>query len=52
MKVVEYVDKILLTGSAEDKRQLKRKFGLEGVEHDDDFARLVSTYLLQGGGTG
>jgi len=40
-KVIDYVDNILTTGSDEEKRLLKKKFGLEAVEHDDDFARLV-----------
>lgn len=37
-KVVEYVDNILMTGSDDDKFAIKKKFGLETVEFDDDFA--------------
>lgn len=37
--VVDYVDGVLLNGTAEAKGALKEKFGLAGLEYDDDFAR-------------
>lgn len=37
--VIDHIDSVLTTGTAEEKLALKTKFGLEGVEHDDDFAR-------------
>lgn len=36
--VVDYVDKVLNHGNATSKTALKSMFGLENVEHDDDFA--------------
>jgi len=35
--VIEYMDNVLEHGSAADKLALKTKFGMETVEHDDDF---------------
>ncbi|ROW08683.1 hypothetical protein VPNG_06442 [Cytospora leucostoma] len=40
-KVIEYVDGILLGNDTAAKQALKAKFGLEGVEHDDDFASAL-----------
>lgn len=37
--VIDYVDTVLLTGTEDEKYALKSKFGLQGVKHDDDFAR-------------
>jgi hypothetical protein len=39
--VVDHVDKVLTTGSAAEKTALKSMFGLEAVEHDDDFASVL-----------
>jgi len=36
--VIDYIDTVLQKGSAADKLALKTKFGLEALEHDDDFA--------------
>lgn len=43
--LIDVVDRILtLEGGAteDDKRLLKRTFGMEGVKHDDDFANILS----------
>ena len=37
--VVDYIDGVLSNGTSEAKQTLKEKFGLGGLEHDDDFAR-------------
>lgn len=37
--VIDYMDNVLLTGTDEEKYALKEMFGLQGVEHDDDFMR-------------
>ncbi len=39
IKVVELVDHTLKTGTDDEKTALKAKFGLQSIEHDDDFAR-------------
>ncbi|RDW88519.1 hypothetical protein BP6252_00551 [Coleophoma cylindrospora] len=39
--VIDYIDKILLNGTATEKYELKSMFGLEGVVHDDDFASAL-----------
>lgn len=39
--VIDYVDGVLLNGTAAEKQSLKEKFGLGGLEHADDFARWV-----------
>jgi hypothetical protein len=39
--VIDYMDDILMTGNAQNKTDLKTMFGLQDVEHDDDFMRLV-----------
>jgi hypothetical protein len=41
-KVIDYVDSVLIRGSQKEKNALKAKFGLEGVEHDDDFASALA----------
>jgi hypothetical protein len=43
--VIDYVDEVLINGSEANKTSLKTLFGLEAVEHDDDFARLAITVL-------
>ena len=35
--VIDYMDKVLTTGNASAVTALKTKFGLESVEHNDDF---------------
>jgi len=37
-RIVDYVDTILIHGSEEEKLQLKQKFLLGELEHDDDVA--------------
>jgi hypothetical protein len=39
--VVDYIDEVLTTGSEADKTALKSMFGLEAVEHDDDFVSVL-----------
>lgn len=39
--VIDYVDEVLATGSDANKTALKSMFGLEAVEHDDDFASVL-----------
>ncbi|KAI9742271.1 MAG: hypothetical protein M1818_004171 [Claussenomyces sp. TS43310] len=39
--VIDHVDEVLTTGTAEEKNALKAMFGLEGVEHADDFASAI-----------
>jgi hypothetical protein len=39
--VIDYMDDVLMTGSAKNKTDLKTIFGLQDIEHDDDFMRLV-----------
>jgi hypothetical protein len=36
--VIDYIDNILLSGTTSEIASLKAKFGLEAVEHNDDFA--------------
>jgi len=36
--VIDYVDSVLTTGTAEQVTSLKTMFGLQGVVHNDDFA--------------
>ena len=42
--VVDYVDRVGQSGSKRDKKKLQKLFGLEDLEHYDDFAGYV--YLL------
>ena len=44
--VINHIDNVLTHGSAAKKLALKTMFGLEGVEHDDDFARYHLPGLL------
>ena len=36
--VIDYIDKVLTKGNDTAKYELKAKFGLEDLTHDDDFA--------------
>lgn len=40
-KAVKHIDGILSNGTAEAKHALKKKFGLESLTHDDDFAQVL-----------
>ncbi len=40
--VVDYMDKVFTTGTAEERLALKTQFGLEDLEHDDDVMGYVS----------
>jgi hypothetical protein len=37
-RVIDHIDTILTSGTPLDKQQLKALFGLEGLQHDNDFA--------------
>jgi len=39
--VIDYMDGILMFGSAQEKTALKARFGLENLEHDDDFMGVL-----------
>ena len=39
--VVNYMDKVLTNGTAEMKTKLKTLFGLQALEHDDDFMSVL-----------
>lgn len=41
IKVIEYMDGILQSNDTAAKQALKAKFGLEGIEHDDDFMSVL-----------
>lgn len=44
--VIDYMDKILMGKNETAKTELKTQFGLEGLEHDDDFmGYAIFTYL-------
>ncbi|KAJ9136484.1 Serine carboxypeptidase S28 [Pleurostoma richardsiae] len=45
--VINYVDHVLSTGSKQDVLDLKTLFGLEMVEHNDDFAEQITTPVWQ-----
>lgn len=36
--VIDYIDTVLTGGNATAVQQLKKNFGLENLEHNDDFA--------------
>lgn len=40
-KVIDYVDSVLLSNDTDAITSLKTKFGLAGVEHNDDFASVL-----------
>ena len=48
--VIDYMDNILLNGTAQQQHDLKAKFGLETVEHNDDFMAALENgpWLWQG----
>ena len=39
--VIDHVDQILFNGSEKDIQDIKSKFGLAEIEHDDDFANVL-----------
>ncbi|KAK8211846.1 putative serine peptidase [Phyllosticta capitalensis] len=39
--VISHIDGILLNGTSSQKKSLKKKFGLEALTHDDDFASAL-----------
>ena len=39
--VIDYMDNILMYGSADEQYALKAKFGLEALEYNDDFGAYV-----------
>ncbi|KUJ21682.1 uncharacterized protein LY89DRAFT_729195 [Mollisia scopiformis] len=39
--VIDYIDEILTTGTDDEIYALKKSFGLEGLEHNDDFASAL-----------
>ncbi|KKY27697.1 putative serine [Phaeomoniella chlamydospora] len=41
--VIDYIDSILLNGTAAEKLALKTKFGFQDLQHDDDFASNTTT---------
>lgn len=44
--VVQYVDNVLLNGTAEDKSMLKAMFGAETLVNDDDFASTLASPIF------
>jgi hypothetical protein len=44
--VINYVDNILINGTPDEVYELKSLFGLEGLEHNDDFASYVNRILV------
>lgn len=40
-KVIDYVDSVLLSNDTDAITALKTKFGLAGLEHNDDFASVL-----------
>ncbi|THZ17139.1 serine carboxypeptidase [Aureobasidium pullulans] len=48
--VIDHIDNILLNGTTSEITALKTKFGLEGLEHNDDFAAALQNgpWLWQG----
>jgi len=36
-RVIDYLDSVMMNGTASEKYEVKQKFGLESVKHDDDF---------------
>lgn len=48
--VIEHMDSVMLTGTEDEKHELKAMFGLEDVEHDDDFMAALewAPWLWQG----
>ncbi|KAI5357330.1 putative peptidase S28, alpha/Beta hydrolase [Septoria linicola] len=48
--VIDHMDNILTTGSADEQHALKAKFGMQDVEHNDDFMAALENgpWLWQG----
>ncbi|KAL8289556.1 hypothetical protein RB601_005461 [Gaeumannomyces tritici] len=44
-KVIEHVDKVLLTGSPQEKLAIKTKFGFADLEHDSDFGSAIANAI-------
>lgn len=42
-RVIGHVDKVLVHGGPKEKWALKKKFGLESLTHDDDFASAIES---------
>lgn len=40
-RVIDHLDSVLTFGSKSEVHKLKAQFGLEGVQHNDDFAVYV-----------
>jgi hypothetical protein len=43
--IIDHVDDVLLTGTADEKVALKDMFGLGALEHDDDAAQSISSTI-------
>jgi len=39
--VIDHIDNVLTTGTKKEQNELKARFGLEGLEHNDDFAAAL-----------
>ena len=44
--VVDYMDDVLMHGSASEILALKTRFGLEALEHNDDFMAYVQSFMI------
>jgi hypothetical protein len=42
-KVIDYMDNVLVHGTAKEQYDLKAKFGMESLEHNDDFMAALET---------
>ncbi|EPQ64563.1 Bgt-2013 [Blumeria graminis f. sp. tritici] len=40
-RVVDYLDDLLVHGNASEKYAIKQKFGMESLQHDDDFMSML-----------
>jgi len=40
-KVIDHIDGVLLDGTSQEKHNLKAMFGLQDIEHDDDFGAAL-----------
>ena len=45
--VIDYIDGVLSKGTPSEISALKASFGLEGVEHNDDFASYVQANIFR-----
>ncbi|KAK8099683.1 serine carboxypeptidase S28 [Apiospora kogelbergensis] len=41
--IIDYVDMVFTQGSSDDKAELKKMFGVDELEHDDDAASAISS---------